>query len=53
MDRVISMDLANFIDMHEADSIRVKDIIKNPSKALFDKITTYPSYFVNLASTIQ
>jgi len=53
MDRFISMDLANFIDMHEADSIRVKDIIKNPSKALFDKITTYPSYFVNLASTIQ
>ena len=53
MDRFISMDLANFIDMHEADSIRVKDIIKNPSKALFNKITTYPSYFVNLASTIQ
>ena len=53
MDRFISMDLANFIDMHEADSIRVKDIIKNPSKALFDKIKTYPSYFVNLASTIQ
>ena len=53
MDRVISIDLANFIGHQELDSIELKNIIKYQYDEISKKIESYPSYFKNLISTIN
>lgn len=53
MDRVISIDLANFIGHQELDSIELKNIIKYQYDEISKKIESYPSYFKNLISTLN